>query len=267
MTEALKKCFFKDNPPPVNHTLLNDPPPLLSCQLHLITKDKIAKALNDTSNTLALGKSGHGYKLVKWAWEASPDWFVILFNLCLIAGMHPGAWKLAMIAVVPKPGKLDYSLPKSYRPVTLLKCIGKLLEKVITQKILYDIGAFNLVPTNQFGAHPHSSTIQAGLALTHDVAIAHTKGGCCGSLQFDIQGFFNNINHERLIHTFKILGFPQEICQWLKSFLTGCMVQLRFNGFTSNAIDIMVGAPQGSPISPILSIIYTFPLLQQANQW
>jgi len=134
-----------------------------------------------------------------------------------------------MIAVVPKPGKTDYSLPKSYRPVALLECLGKLLEKVITARILHDVGAHNLVPTNQFGARPHSSTIHAGLALIHDIATAHAKGSCCGSLLLDIQGFFDNINHDRLIHTFRILGFAQKICQWLTSFLADRVVQLRFN--------------------------------------
>ena len=169
--------------------------------------------------------------------------------------------------MVPKAGKTDYSLPKSYRPVALLECLGKLLEKVITKRILHDVGAHDLLPTNQFGTRPHSSMIHAGLALTHDIAMAHAKGSCCGSLQLDIQGFFNNINHDRLIHTFHILGFAPEICQWLTSFLSGRTVQLRFNGFVSDPIDIAVGSPQGSPISPILSSIYTFPLLQQANRW
>ena len=198
-----------------------------------------------------------------WAWEVCPTWFVILFNSCLNAGIHPKAWKTALIAVVPKPGKTDYSLPKSYRPVALLECLGKLLEKVVTKRILHDVGAYNLVPTNQFGARPHSSTIHAGLTLTHDIATAHAKGSCCGSLQLDIQGFFDNINHERLIHTFRILGFAHKICQWLTSFLTDRIVQLRFNGFVSDPIDITVG----SPISPFLSNIYTFPLLRQANRW
>jgi hypothetical protein len=141
------------------------------------------------------------------------------------------------------------------------------MEKVITKRILHDVGAYNLVPTNQFGARPHSSTIHAGLAITHDIATAHAKGSCCGSLQLDIQGFFDNINHDRLIHTFHMLGFAREICQWLTSFLTDRKVQLRFNGFISDQIDITVGSPQGLPISPILSSIYTFPLLRQANQW
>jgi hypothetical protein len=131
---------------------------------------EIAELLRDTSNTSAPGKSGHGWKLVKWAWEACPVWFVVLFNSCLDVGIHPRAWKTAMIAVVPKPGKTDYSLPKSYRPLALLECLGKLLEKVITKRILHNVGAYNLVPTNQFGARPHSSTIHAGLALTHDIA-------------------------------------------------------------------------------------------------
>jgi Reverse transcriptase (RNA-dependent DNA polymerase) len=141
------------------------------------------------------------------------------------------------------------------------------LEKVITKRILHDIGALSLVPTNQFGARPHSSTIHAGLALTHDIALAHARGGCCGSLQFDIQGFFDNINHGRLLHCFRLLGFAEAICKWLSSFLANRSVQLRLNGAVSDPIDILVGAPQGSPISPILSVIYTFPLLRLANKW
>jgi len=94
---------------------------------------------------------------------------------------------MAMIAVVPKPSKSDYSLPKSYRPVALLECLGKLIEKVITTRILHDVGAYNLIPTNQFGACLHSLTIHAGLALTHDITTAHTRGSCCGELQLNIQ--------------------------------------------------------------------------------
>ena len=267
MTTALRSRFFKDNPPPVEQAFPDDPEPLPQRNSYPITDAEIAEALKGASNTSAPGKSSHGWKLVKWAWEACPTWFVTLFNSCLDTGLHPKSWKTALIAVVPKPGKSDYSLPKSYRPVALLECLGKLLEKVITKRILHDVGAFNLVPTNQFGARPHSSTVHAGLALTHDIATAHAKGSCCGSLQLDIQGFFDNINHDRLIHTFRILGFAHEICQWLTSFLSDRVVQLRFNGFVSDPIDITVGSPQGSPISPILSSIYTFPLLQQANRW
>jgi hypothetical protein len=39
------------------------------------------------------------------------------------------------------------------------------------------------------------------------------------------------------------------------------------SGFTPDPIDIAVGAPQGSPVSPIRSGIYTFPLLQRADRW
>ena len=180
---------------------------------------------------------------------------------------HLKQWKAALIAVVPKQGQTDYSLPKNYRPIALLECLGKLLEKVITKRILHDIGAYALIPTNQFGARPHSSTIHAGLALTHDIATTHARGGCCGSLQFDIQGFFDNINHTRLVQCFHLLGFAEAICRWLTSFLTDRSVQLRLNGVVSDPIDIMVGAPQGSPISPILSVIYTFPLLRRSARW
>jgi hypothetical protein len=83
---------------------------------------------------------------------------------------------MAAVAVVPKPNKEDYSLPKCYRPIALLKCLDKLLEKVIAKHLTFDITSLSLIPSSQFGACPHSSTVDAGLCLTHDVESAHTLG-------------------------------------------------------------------------------------------
>ena len=218
MAEAFRQRFFKTAPLIPTH-YPDDTPAIPQREFAPITENEIAEALRPTSNTSAPGISGHGYKLVKWAWEAAPVWFVLLFNSCLLMGHHPKTWKTATIAVVPKPGRSDYSLPKNYRPVALLECLSKLLEKVVARRILHDIGKYALVPTNQFGARPHSSTIHAGLALTHDITVTHAQGGCCASIQFDIQGFFDNINHDRLVHTFRHMGFIENICRWLTSFL------------------------------------------------
>jgi Reverse transcriptase (RNA-dependent DNA polymerase) len=148
-----------------------------------------------------------------------PEWFVIIFNLCVLTGFHPVSWKMATIAIIPKPGKSDYTLPKSYWPVTLLECLSKLLEKVMAKHMIHDIGKFKRIPSNQFSACPHSSTIHAGLALTHNINVTHTQGGCCRSLQFNIRGFFNNINHAWLVQTFCCISFAKNVCDWLASFL------------------------------------------------
>ena len=169
--------------------------------------------------------------------------------------------------MVPKPNRTDPSLPKNYRPIALLKTLGKLLEKVVTRRIYYDMMQYALIPTNQFGGRDASSTTDAGLALVHDIAVAWDNGLVCASLLFDIQGFFDNINHDRLVHTFQSLGFPLELTRWLHSFLSDRSIRLRFNGFTSDPISILVGSPQGSPISPVLSIIYTYPLLLKVQGW
>jgi hypothetical protein len=71
----------------------------------------------------------------------------------------------------------------------------------------------------QFGARPFSSTIDAGLCLIHDIETTHALSRVCSMLLFDIQGFFDNVNHNRLIVLIKLLGFAPETCRWVSSFL------------------------------------------------
>lgn len=205
--------------------------------------------------------------LVKWIFAAHPTRLTNLFNACLRIGHHPHLWREATVAVVPKLNRTDPSLPKNYRPISLLECLGKLLENVISTRLLYDINHYKLIPSTQFGGRNASSTIDAGLCLQHDIRTSHASGLVCASLLFDISGFFDNINHHMLLAVFKAMGFRTELVRWLKSFLTDRHVTLRFNNFTSDPYNLKVGTPQGSPISPVLSIIFASPILYLSQTW
>jgi len=48
---------------------------------------------------------------------------------------HPKAWRRAIIVVLRKPEKPDYTVPNAYRPISLLNTLGKLLESVIARRL------------------------------------------------------------------------------------------------------------------------------------
>jgi hypothetical protein len=171
------------------------------------------------------------------------------------------------VCVIPKPNRADYTLAKNFRPISLLECLGKLLEKVVAKIIYGDMAKYALVPTTQFGGRNASSALDAGLTLLHDIEAAHKSKMKAGLLLFDIQGYFDHINHERLVHAFASLGFAPELVRWCRSFLKDRTVRLKFNGKTSDPFDFVVGTPQGSSISPVLSTIYTSSLLYKMKNW
>ena len=96
--------------------------------------------------------------------------------LGLRLGEHHDLWKTATTVVLPKPNKPSYSDPRAYRPIQLLECLGKLLEKIVTTRISYEIGKYSLVPHEQFGGRSNSSCIDAAMSLVHDIESAWKHG-------------------------------------------------------------------------------------------
>ena len=52
------------------------------------------------------------------------------------------------------------------------------------------------------------------------------------------------------------LQLSKSLCYWIKSFLQNRKIQLKFDGNSQKMTNINIGIPQGSPISPILFLIY-----------
>ena len=267
MATTLSQRFFTpDSGIPIS-SFLDDPPPLPTCPWHPLTDEEIASCLKDTANTSAPGNSGIAWWMLKDAWPKVDKYLTWIFNGCLQHGTHPDLWKIAMVVVIPKPNRTDHFAAKNYRPISLLECISKLLEKAVSKHLMYAIDHHHLIPTTQFGMRAFSSTLDTGLALLHDAQTALCKGEKCTILLVDIKGFFDNVKWDWLHMVMENMGFPQELVSWMDSFLRGRKVHLAFNNFQLEEMDQPVGTPQGSPVSPILSSLYTAPLLSKVAQW
>jgi len=54
-----------------------------------------------------------------------------------LANNHFHRWREATTVICAKIGKPDYSVPKAYRPIALLNCLGKILEKLMATRLAY----------------------------------------------------------------------------------------------------------------------------------
>jgi hypothetical protein len=159
--------FFPAEPRHMEPSQHDDPPPFTMRTWDKITSDEVTKALVTTSPSSAPGPSSIGYVTLKWAHAARPEVLTDIFNLCIDHSTHP--WKLAMVVVINKPHKPNYSIPKAYRPISLLECVGKVLEKIVACQINTDIESFGILPMTQFGSWPHYNAIDAVVTLVHHI--------------------------------------------------------------------------------------------------
>jgi hypothetical protein len=108
-------------------------------------------------------------------WNADQVIIHTIINSCTTIGYHPKIWHTTITIALAKPGKPDYSDPRAYWLIQLLECIGKVLEKIMADKLTFVLNKYTIAPCTQFGACNGSSTNNAALTLTHDIQNVHTK--------------------------------------------------------------------------------------------
>ena len=109
--------------------------------------------------------------------------------------------------------------PKSFRPIVLLNTVGKLIEKMISNRLQFDMIKYDLVHPNQVGGVHQRSTEDARLFLTHLVRTGWAKGKKTSVLAFDMAQFFPSLNHAMLLAILRKQGFSSFVGRFFASYL------------------------------------------------
>lgn len=184
-----------------------------------------------------------------------------LFNHVLILGYIPNEWKKAYIILLLKPNK-DKNQPSSYRPISLLSCLGKLLEKIIKKRLMLVLNRRNILPQHQAGFRPGKSTLYNILRLERHaeqnliLPMSRIRRHSAVIL-FDIKAAFDSVWHDGLIYKLNDLRIPRYLVNYMISFLNDRTAYIELENILSRPFKLCSGTPQGSPLSPLLYIIYT----------
>jgi ribonuclease HI len=226
-------------------------------------RQEIESCVLGTGNT-APGEDELSTEVLRIAWPAISDTVARLYNSCLTSGWHPSCFKRAIVVMLRKPDKLDMTKPDSYRPIALLSVFGKGLERLVARRMAWLATNLKILHSQQFGALPLRSAIDLTTALTHDVEKAWQKGRIASLLTLDIRGAFNTVLPGRLVQRLRKQGWPPNVTNWVASFTTGRSGRIKLDGEIGNTIPLECGLPQGSPVAPILFMLYIQPLFRLA---
>jgi len=146
--------------------------------------------------------------------------------------------------IIPKLNKPKYDHPKAFHPIVLLNTLGKLIKKVIVERLQF------IVTNNNF-IHPNKL-----FTLTHIVCSSWAKNKSTSALAFDITQFFPSLNHCLLTTILEKAGLGPKVTLFFVNYLVKRKTNYNWNELSSPIFEVNVGVGQGSALSPILSAFY-----------
>ena len=117
-------------------------------------------------------------------------------NTCIKLGYWPSHFKRSTMIVISKLNKKLYNFPKSFRPIVLLNTVGKLIEKVIRERLQFNMASNNFIHLSQLSGLKFKSIIDMDIALTHIIRSGWVKNMSMSILTFNISQFFPSLNHQ-----------------------------------------------------------------------
>lgn len=102
-----------------------------------LQEEEIERKIREASPWKAPGSDSLPAMVWRKLWPTVKDEVTSLFRSSLWEGYLPHQWRHAKIIPLKNPGKPDYAVAKAWRPISLLSTLGKAIEAVIAERLLY----------------------------------------------------------------------------------------------------------------------------------
>ena len=230
--------------------------PQLDCQLNDITLSvsEVSNIIQNLDKSKATGPDQVHNRLLIVASSIIAEPLTILFNRCLSDSKFPAIWKVSHVTPLHKKGPKEFC--NNYRPISLLSCIGKVLEKCIHKHVYNFLQYNNIITQSQSGFIRGDSTVNQLLCIYNDLCSSFDKGITAQAVYLDISKAFDRVWHTGLLSKLEAVGIRGKLLNWFRDYLSCRMQATVIKGEKSDFKSVSAGVPQGSVLGPLLFLIY-----------
>ena len=176
-----------------------------------------------------------------------------IVNLSMSSGIFPDVLKMAHIKPLLKSPTLDTEDLLSYRPVSNLSFVSKVVETAMNSQLQQHFTENNLMCTYQ-SAYRKGHSVESALTHVYSSILKELdRGRSVFLVMLDLSAAFDTISHERLLHVLdRRFGLRSKALHLIQSYLSNRVSAVKVRGTLSTPIQTNVGVPQGSILGPVL---------------
>ena len=150
--------------------------------------------------------------------------------------------------------------------MSLTSCLGKLLEKAVADLIsnwAETNNKFNRQQTDLGNTEVLTTIISNFQSIIHSFhSKLHTT-----AIFLDVEKAFDQVWFDGLLCKLTFHGIEERLLRWISDFLFQRELIISLDGKLSTPITPLHGVPQGSPLSPILFILYVSDIPQPTEHY
>ena len=212
-----------------------------------IDSDLIRKAMKQFKPNKAPGPDGLKPIVFKYLPQNAIDTMSLIYKACISLCHTPKRWRETKVVFLPKPGKDNYDVPKSYRPISLSNFLLKTLERLVVWRMDKDMEDYPIHPM-QHGFTKGKCT-ESAISNTIDYIEEYLfdKQHCLG-LFLDISSAFDSINIDHIKNKLLEHNGTPDMVEWYHSYLGRRYLEVELHGEKAR-LTTTTGFPQGGVCS------------------
>ena len=218
--------------------------PILTADDREYTPTEVKNAIYDLKHNKAPGEDGITGEIYQRVYTQLPTTIYTIYNECLRKGCFPKKWKKVNIIPITKPGKEKSTEVSKFRPISLINVGGKVLEKLLINRIMHHIHSNSLMNPNQFGFTPRKSAIDAAIAVKEYLEEGSRKGHVAILVSLDVKGAFDAAWWPSILNTLKEFNCPKNLYNLVKSYFNARTAILSTNSIEIER-EVSKGCTQG----------------------
>ena len=214
---------------------------------------ELKSALSKCKNT-AQGPDDIHNKMLQTLSTSSLEHLLWFFNRIWLEGSFPDIWRHSFLIPILKKGK-DIGDPSSYRPITLSSCLCKVMERMVSFRLMWFLESKNFLSSEQSGFRKNRSPMDNLIRIDTDARNCFLFKHHMIAVAFDLEKAYDTTVRFKVLENLHAMGIRGQLGCFIQNFLRNRSFQVRSGGSLSKKFVQEDGVLQGSVLSVPLFLV------------